>query len=103
MLLHMSPAASRMEFARRRVQITRYAVGIVAAGAFAGGVALARSAHPGSQGHQQSTSAQAAIPSESSAVAAAGESSGLGSSTSSGGSVSTAPAASPPVVQSAGS
>jgi hypothetical protein len=96
-------SSSRMDFARRRVQITRYAVGLVAAGAFAGGVALARAAHPGSHGHQGSTSAQAAIPSESSAVAAASQASGLGSSSSSGGSVSPAPYASPPVVQSAGS
>ena len=104
---------NRMESARRRVQITRYVIGVVAAGAFAGGAVVARAAHPGTHGHH-STSAEAAIPSESSALAAAAQSSGSGStnsddnsssssSSSSGSSVSPAPAASPPVVQSSGS
>ena len=100
-------SSSRLDSARRRVQITRYAVGVVAAGVFAGGVAIARAAHPGS--HHHSASVQAAIPSESNAVAAAAESSGLGAASgddgsgSSGSSVSPAPATSPPVVQSSGS
>jgi hypothetical protein len=98
-------SSSRLDFARRRVRITRYAVGVVAAGVFAGGIAVARAAHPGSHGHQPSSSAQAAIPNESSALAAAAQSSALGSGSSgrSGSSVSPAPAASPPVVQSSGS
>jgi len=100
--------SSRVDTARRRVQVTRYAIGVVAAGVFAGGVAVARAAHPGTHGHH-GTSAQAAIPSESDAVAAAAQSSGLApsssddNSSSSGSSVSPAPAASPPVVQSSGS
>jgi Na+/H+-dicarboxylate symporter len=85
---------SRMESARRRVRITRYAIGVVAAGALAGGAVVARAAHPGTHG-QHSTSAQAAIPSESSSLQAA-----AGGSSSS---VSPAPAASQPVVQSSGS
>ena len=98
-------SSSRLDSARRRVQITRYAVGVVAAGVFAGGVAIARAAHPGSH-HHSASSVQAAIPSESNAVAAAAESSGLGAASGddgSGSSVSPAPATSPPVVQSSGS
>jgi hypothetical protein len=101
----MNPS-SRVDFARRRVQITRYAVGAIAAGAFAGGVAVARAAHPGSHGHGHSAVAEAAIPSESSAVASAAGSGVFAAPTgddSSGGSVSPAPATSPPVVQSSGS
>jgi hypothetical protein len=100
--------SSRVETARRRVQITRYAIGVIAAGVFAGGVAVARAAHPGAHGHK-GTSAEAAIPSESNAVAAAAQSSVLGTSSSrdssgsAGGSVGPAPATSPPVVQSSGS
>jgi hypothetical protein len=93
-----------MDSARRRLQVTRYAVGIVAAGVFAGGVAIARAAHPGS--HRHSASGVAAIPNESSAVAAAANSSVFGGSSDgsgTGSSVSPAPAASPPVVQSSGS
>ena len=101
----MSPS-SRVETARRRVQATRYAIAVVAAGVFAGGVAVARAAHPGSHG-SHATSAQAAVPAESDAVAAAAQSSGLtpssGDSSGSGSSVSPAPAASPPVVQSSAS
>ena len=85
---------SRIETARRRLRITRYAIGVVAAAALAGGAVVARAAHPGTHG-QHSTSAQAAIPSESSSVQAA-----AGGSSSS---VSPAPAASQPVVQSSGS
>ncbi len=101
-------SSSRIDSARRRVQITRYAVGVVAAGVFAGGIAIARAAHPG--GHHHSASVEAAIPSESNAVASAaqsgvfgGSSDDSGSSGSSGSSVSPAPATSPPVVQSSGS
>ncbi len=101
----MNPA-SRMDSARRRVQVTRYAVGVVAVGAFAGGVAIARAAHPGAA-HHSSSSAQAAVPGESDAVAAAAQSSVFGTPSggddSSGSSVSPAPATSPPVVQSSGS
>jgi hypothetical protein len=96
-------SSSRIDSARRRLQVTRYAVGIAAAGVFAGGVAVARAAHPGSGHH--STSVQAAIPSESDSVAAAAQSSGLGAASgdSSGSSISPAPSTSPPVVQSSGS
>ena len=100
--------SSRVETARRRVHVTRYAIGVIAAGVFAGGVAVVRAAHPGAHGHHGAT-AQAAIPSESAAVASAAQSSVLGTpsssddSGSSGSSVSPAPAASPPVVQSSGS
>ena len=105
--------SNRLDSVRRRVQLTRYAVGVVAVGVFAGGVAVARAAHPG--GHHVSSSAEAAIPGESDAVAAAAQSvfgapssgdESSGSSNSSGSSsssVSPAPAASPPVVQSSGS
>jgi hypothetical protein len=99
---------SRVKTARRRLQVTRYAIGVIAAGIFAGGVAVARAAHPGAHG-SHGPSGQAAIPSESAAVASAAQSSVLGTpssgddSGSSGGSVSPAPATSPPVVQSSGS
>ena len=94
---------SRVESARRSVRITRYAIGVVAAGAFAGGAVVARAAHPGTHGHHSTAAtAQAAIPSESSALQAAAGSSSSSSSSSSG-SVSPAPETSPPVVQSSGS
>ena len=101
-------SSSRMDSARRRVQVTRYAVGVVAAGVFAGGVAIARAAHPGS--HHHSASVEAAIPTESTAVAAAAQlecvrrlERRLRQFRQLGSSVSPAPATSPPVVQSSGS
>ena len=89
---------SRLESARRSLRITRYGIGVVAVGAFAGGAVVARAAHPGTHGHRSPSSAQAAIPSESSALQAA-----AGSSSSFGSPVSPAPATSPPVVQSSAS
>ena len=98
---------SRMDAVHRRVRITRYVIGVAAAGAFAGGAVVVRAAHPGTHGHRSitSASAQAAIPNESSSLQAAADSltGASSSSSSSGSSVSPAPAASPPVVQSSGS
>ncbi len=114
---------SRMDAVHRRLRITRYAIGVIAAGVFAGGAVAVRAAHPGTHGHHStSAQAQAAIPGESSSLLAAansltgssssGSSDDSGSSSSSGSSddsgsssspVSPAPAASAPVVQSSGS
>jgi hypothetical protein len=89
---------TRMDAARRRVRIARYVIAAAAAGAFAGAGLVARAAHPGT--HGSSTSAQAAIPAEPSLFQQAAAQSTFGSG---GGSVSSAPASSPPVVQSSGS
>jgi hypothetical protein len=96
---------SRLDAVRRRLTITRYAIGVLAAGALAGGAVVARAAHPGSHGsHRSSASVSAAVPGESSSVLAAAA--GLGNAAVPSGSnstVSPAPAAAPPVAQSAGS
>ena len=55
---------SRIEKARRRVVVARYAIGITAAAALAGFAAVARSTHPGTA--QRVTSARASVTTASS-------------------------------------
>ena len=91
-----------METARRRLRITRYAIGVTAATVFGGGVAAVRAAHPGSHGAtKQSTVAAAALDAPASFRTAEqqAQSSTFGVS----GSSSIAPATSAPVIQSGGS
>jgi hypothetical protein len=86
---------SRIEAARRRVQIARYTIVVAAASALAAGAAVARAVHPGTNSAQSTTRAQrsqSALPSVSSEFEDA-----------SGGSVSSAPSSSAPVIQSSGS
>ena len=47
----MTAPSTRLEFARRRLRVARYAIAAFAAASFAGGIAVARAAHPGSQAH----------------------------------------------------
>ena len=51
---------TRMQLARRNVRIARYAIGAVAAAAFAGLGVAAKAAHPGASGHHTSASTQTA-------------------------------------------
>jgi hypothetical protein len=95
---------ARFDAVRRRLRITRYAIGALAVGTLAGGALVVRAAHPGSQGQHSAKATTAAVPGESSSVLSAAA--GLGVSEESGqsnSSVSPAPAAAPPVAQSAGS
>jgi hypothetical protein len=55
---------TRIEKARRRVTVARYALGITAAVAFAGFAAVARSAHPGAA--QRATTARTSVATASS-------------------------------------
>ena len=89
---------SRIEQARRRLRITRYAVAALGVGAFVGVAAVAQAMHPGRSGRRASLR-QASLPSEptlfSNAAAQAGAQASIP--------ISPAPAEQPAVVQSTGS
>jgi hypothetical protein len=83
---------TRMELARHRLKIARYAIGVTAAGAFAAFAVAARDSHPGTQHASSATSA-----SSSTATADATSSFDFSGSSSFGG------ATSAPSIQSGGS
>jgi hypothetical protein len=57
---------TRMELARRRLKLARYAIGVTAAGAFAAFAVAARDSHPGTQ-HASSASSSSSSSSQTAA------------------------------------
>lgn len=88
---------SRMEQARRRLRITRYAIATLGIGAFVGVAAVAQAMHPGRAGRRTSFR-QASLPSESALFLNAAAQAGAQASVP----ISPAPAEQP-AVQSSGS
>jgi hypothetical protein len=83
------------------VRVARYAIGVLAAAGFAGGVAVVRAAHPGSHGHAKAVPVASLAPPQSFRAAEAESQSSVG--VGGGSSISPAPPVQQPVVQSSGS
>jgi hypothetical protein len=89
--------ASRIELARRRIRLTRYAAGVLAAAAFATFAVAARNAHPGTSSGSSTAGSGSATAVTSSDDSESDDSCGFGTS-------SVSPSYNPaPSVQSGGS